>query len=382
MNATDNDKPRMGRFIELDSLRGVAALTVVFHHFKLLWGGTKFSKAIVAFVWIPVKLISAGHEAVILFFLLSGFVLCIPFLRGKAQPYRVFLTRRIFRIYFPYLAALALAVAGDAALHGYLSLSPWFHETWNQPVDWKLVCQHVMFLGKYDNMQFNTAFWSLVIEMRVSIVFPALCLVAMKLKPAHSLALATLLTTACAYLNPFFPDIFEILLTVHYASIFIVGIFLARQQKQISAFYLSLSRPVKFVSLALCTIFYAYGDAIVRREHGLVSDWLPIVGAAGIVIFSLNSGLFRRILLTRPVRFLGEISYSVYLLHGTILFTLVHLLYGRVLLLAILPLYLSLVIGASTAFHYLVERPSMSWGRRAGSYLMPAKPDAAAVPVA
>ena len=47
-----------------------------------------------------------------LFFLLSGFVLSVPYLRGKGQAYPVYLIRRILRIYAPYLAALALAVAG------------------------------------------------------------------------------------------------------------------------------------------------------------------------------------------------------------------------------------------------------------------------------
>jgi peptidoglycan/LPS O-acetylase OafA/YrhL len=54
----------------------------------------------------------------------------------------------------------------------------------------------------------------------------------------------------------------------------------------------------------------------------------------------------------------------MYLVHGTILFALVHLLYGYVPLLAILPLYLLIVIVVSAVFYRIVEAPAMKWGRR------------------
>ncbi len=57
----------------------------------------------------------AGHEAVILFFLLSGFVLTIPYLLPDPPGYLRFLTRRVIRIYVPYLAALMQATASISA---------------------------------------------------------------------------------------------------------------------------------------------------------------------------------------------------------------------------------------------------------------------------
>jgi len=49
-----------------------------------------------------------------LFFLLSAFVLALPYLKGDGLEYPAYLARRVIRIYGPYLFALALAVAGNA----------------------------------------------------------------------------------------------------------------------------------------------------------------------------------------------------------------------------------------------------------------------------
>src|SRR5438105_12280270 len=94
------------RFRELDSLRGLAALIVVFHHFFWMWFYHQTERTDPAFLlFYP---LIAGHESVILFFLLSGFVLSVPYLRGRSQPYGTFLLRRVLRIYCPYFFALVL----------------------------------------------------------------------------------------------------------------------------------------------------------------------------------------------------------------------------------------------------------------------------------
>src|SRR5947209_5678086 len=64
------------RYIELDSLRGLAALTVVVGHFIGVYQNSPWFA-----VWnaSPFRFIGAGHEAVVLFFLLSGFVLAVPY---------------------------------------------------------------------------------------------------------------------------------------------------------------------------------------------------------------------------------------------------------------------------------------------------------------
>jgi peptidoglycan/LPS O-acetylase OafA/YrhL len=361
------------RLEELDSLRGLAALCVVFYHFKLLLNEDALTGMASILYRGPLRLFTAGHEAVILFFILSGFVLSIPAIRAKAQAYPVFVTRRIFRIYFPYIVALALAVSGAATLHTNIPGNAWFHRTWSHPVEWHLVLAHGLFIGQYDTAEFNTAFWSIVVEMRISLVFPALCAFALWLKPAKSLGFAMVLSLGSYLLLHGVPQRHFILAgTTHYAGMFVVGIYLARQQRQMSQLYTSFSRPAKIAVAILCVILFVYSGhffhALMLKRGGtsfiLQSDWLTSLGGAGLILFSLNSESCRRMLLLRPVRFLGQLSYSMYLLHGTVLFALMHLLCGHLTLIAILPLYLVTVMVSSAIFYRFIERPSMEWGRR------------------
>jgi peptidoglycan/LPS O-acetylase OafA/YrhL len=158
------------RFHELDSLRGLAALTVVFHHFSHICS----PEVLHVLDRTPLRLLVAGHQAVILFFLISGFVLTLPYKKEGSLKYRPFLLKRVCRIYLPYLGALAFAILCD--LH-FSSRGPinnyWTELTWSTPVTTHLVVQHILFLGNYDWSQFNTAFWSLVHEMRISLIFPS-----------------------------------------------------------------------------------------------------------------------------------------------------------------------------------------------------------------
>ncbi|OJV41506.1 MAG: hypothetical protein BGO25_17600 [Acidobacteriales bacterium 59-55] len=157
-------------------MRGIAALVVLFHHYTHMFYPSLLTGTGVAAVILSPFI--SGHESVIYFFLLSGFVLSLPFLRGKNRPYPIFVRRRVLRIYGPYLAALALALAGCSLWHSQLGVSGWRAGTWSAPVDLHSVIQHLLFIGDYNYNRYNTAFWSLVYEMRISLIFPLLFLAA------------------------------------------------------------------------------------------------------------------------------------------------------------------------------------------------------------
>lgn len=58
-----------------------------------------------------------GHSAVILFFVLSGFVLSLPFFKGEYKfDYSRYLVKRICRIYIPYLIIIMLAIISKILL--------------------------------------------------------------------------------------------------------------------------------------------------------------------------------------------------------------------------------------------------------------------------
>jgi peptidoglycan/LPS O-acetylase OafA/YrhL len=362
------------RLRELDSLRGLAAITVVFHHFSRICS----PQIIHVLDRTPLRLLVAGHQAVILFFLLSGFVLTLPYKKDDRLNYGPFLLKRVCRLYLPYLGALAFAILCD--LH-FSARNPidnyWIRWTWSAPVTTSLVVQHILFLGNYDWSQFNTAFWSLVYEMRISLVFPFLALAVLRLRAVWVILSAAALSVVFYPLAILFSSILHLssrdaainsMLTLNYAAFFLIGSLMAKHLRAISGWFARLT-AFQAASLALVSLaLYGFSNAssIVQRFHipGDLYDWGTAAGATMLIVFAMNSRPFHNFLTSRTIHHLGQLSYSLYLIHGTILFVLIHTLLGRVPMSILLLIYLSLTLLVTEIFYRLIERPSMLLGRR------------------
>jgi peptidoglycan/LPS O-acetylase OafA/YrhL len=103
------------RLHTLDSLRGLAALAVVFGHCLRVFPefGTRPYPGPVSWAGFvlkrtPLAVLVDGHVAVLIFFVLSGLVLSLPFQQGRMPSYGVFIGKRVARLYPPYLAAVVL----------------------------------------------------------------------------------------------------------------------------------------------------------------------------------------------------------------------------------------------------------------------------------
>lgn len=107
--------PQQGRIHELDGVRAIAILLVIgchYHWFAArLWGLPKFG-------WIGVDV----------FFVLSGYLITSILLRlkGTAQPFRHFYKRRCLRILPPLALALLAIAVGSAVVHDASFFSPRF----------------------------------------------------------------------------------------------------------------------------------------------------------------------------------------------------------------------------------------------------------------
>ena len=89
------------KLLRLEALRGFAAVYVVFHHTlprEILLGSVDIG-----------LLFRFGQEAVILFFLLSGFVIHYSFGRGADKSFGTYFWKRALRIYVPLLVALPMS---------------------------------------------------------------------------------------------------------------------------------------------------------------------------------------------------------------------------------------------------------------------------------
>ncbi|CAG9606583.1 acyltransferase family protein [Pseudoneobacillus rhizosphaerae] len=373
----------MRRYEELDSLRGLAALSVVFCHFLLIYPALDYLNNINNDFWFfkftPLHLLWSGHEAVILFFILSGFVLSLPFYSGKSVDYITFLTKRICRIYLPYIIAVVFSLAGCVVLYnGNLTgLSEWINVRWDDQISLKMIIGYVslIFLPSYSGNEYNPALWSLVHEMRISIIFPIIIFFINRLDWKVSVLTAALLSFLGfvgkqAGLHFLLSDF---LFSLQYLFMFVIGSLMAKHKDCLATQYSKLSRPVHGLALIAGILCYTYSwwffydIKILHLE--VINDWVITLGAAIFIIYSLFSKVTKILLLFKPVHFLGEISYSLYLFHGLVLLSLLHILHDSLSTWIILMCSLFVSIGISTISYYLIEKPSITLGRKIASQL-------------
>jgi peptidoglycan/LPS O-acetylase OafA/YrhL len=372
------------RFLELDAIRGLAAFSVLLHHLLLLWKDEILGSSEPRFrkvLQVLLQPFSAGHEAVVLFFVLSGLVLSIPWIEGRPQSYPVFMIRRIFRIYFPYLVALVCAVAGNAFLFGPVTKSALFRQFWATPPAFSDIVNHLLFLGVYNRDRFDPPIWSLVHELRISIFFPAICMAAMVLKPRRLLAVCAAISLACCWFVVRVPPVSaDILKSLHFCAFFVLGIFIYSNSGWIRERFLRTSLRSRALLLTISLGLYWYGSKFLIDNPWLarqpvnaemLGDWLTAIGAATVIVFGMNSEAFRKFLLRKPLLGLGEMSFSLYLTHFIVILALMHGFYGKInySLLLIACLVASLLF--SRLFFIAVERPSMNLGRRVSRLIQP-----------
>jgi peptidoglycan/LPS O-acetylase OafA/YrhL len=358
------------RFNELDSLRGLAACTVVLGHF-FCGMGVATSLAIGR---SPLRFLTEAHGAVILFFVLSGFVLALPYERSQKAAYWKFSVKRICRLYLPYLGALIMAVTMNYFYHGLDTNEPWINQTWSQKPGGRLIVQHVLFLGDYRWAAFNTAFWSLVYEMRISLIFPFLAIAVMRFPDKWMLAVAiasSLLSfhyyRVCSLLHVN-PPTSQFADTFHYMSFFILGAILAKNREFIKTQYSRLPLFLLIlVTLLAIALYYcllpvpSFTDRVLPLQG--IQDWATAFGSLIVIVLALYAGPLKKFLNHGAINYLGRISYSLYLVHGTVLFTLLYILRGH-LTFSFIPVYLMAVLCLAGVFHNFVEKPAMVLGHK------------------
>jgi peptidoglycan/LPS O-acetylase OafA/YrhL len=352
--------------VALDGLRGVAASVVVFHHwFNALTLPREqrrmlFEGALAPFV--------NGQGAVVVFFVLSGTVLAASLARGRGpSDWPLFYTKRVFRIHPPYLFALLFAWAAS-----FFYVRDFGAERGLTHVMWQMAQVHLapaellaaMLYPSSASGQLSVG-WTLRVEMIFSLLLPLLALAA-RWRRGIPLLAASLATFAVDYA---WGDLW-------YAIDFAAGIVLFQQRDAVARGLRRMPRP-------LHALLPALGLAILCAPHLLgwthaaggilIAGWdrrdifVMAPGAALLVACAMSLPGFEGLLSRAPLRFLGRISFSLYLLHLPILNVLAPRIVSPqlpgspfVLLLALI----AVVLPASIACHRWIEVPSIALGNR------------------
>ncbi len=379
------------RLRSLDSVRGLAALAVVLGHCLLIlpgWSEDRTSLLLQGFhaqrAWIyltPLRLLVAGPAAVLVFFVLSGLVLAMTFVERDGERYPPFLAKRVTRIWLPF----ALAILGSAALMLALGHAPlagvrdWFNETWKPPLGAKMLAKHLAMTGTA--YWLDLPMWSLVHEMRISLVFPALVALTLwnwRMALFASVALAAIATKAVG-LHTHEDTVRSLIKTLQYLFLFVGGIVAAmrirplrRRLERLPGWGRGLLWLLALGALCLAPetteTIYLMRDVVLLYVAG-AGAWL-------LVVMATVEGRGMRVLLGPIPSYLGRISYSLYLTHVIVLVSLVRALHGYAPVWVLLVPGVALSIVTADLMQRFVERPTTEFGRALARRLA-RKPDPA-----
>lgn len=335
----------------LTSTRAFAAIMVFLFHFGR---DTVFYEKFAA-------LFNSGHIAVSYFFVLSGFVLYVTYAHRRVA-YFNFLKKRVARIAPVYWLALGLFVVVYFGCY----LMPY------NAIFTRHLLYSFFFIQAYvplDALCLNTAAWSISVEMLFYLLFPLLLLLIRKSKWTFVvLTVASFIITQIVY-HTFCTRHSDDILNwnrYHYhpfmhVSQFMVGI--------LAGMIFLKVRPANGRWLLVPTVLLAAVIAlIVFQPHGVYYEagmLAPVFGMLIIAIAVNNDRLLR----FRPLVFLGEISYGIYILQFPVL-ELLHWASNRYLKLNEVQLCyfgLAVLVLTATASWHLLERPLRNLVNSAGT---------------
>lgn len=341
------------RLTGLDGLRGVAALVVVFYHVSLV--ARPFLSA-EEWAWLtrtPLKIFTAGTEAVLVFFVLSGLVVTLPALRSGFG-WLGYYGGRMLRLYLPVWASLALAALAIALLPRDLAaVTPgsWLARANALVLSWpQLFSEASLWKASYD---VNNVLWSLRWELVFSLSLPLFVIAARAL--GRTWVLAAALAVACTVTGRLVG--IEALV---YLPVFFLGALMAVRLPELRAGVRAWPRAGRG-ALAVASLSLLIASWVARPVETAIGAqvlWgLAGLGAAGLVVVAVGSPTAERALSSAVPRWLGKTSFSLYLVQAPLIGTLAFALGdAHWKLVAAIAVPACLVVG--WLFYVGVERPT------------------------
>jgi peptidoglycan/LPS O-acetylase OafA/YrhL len=309
----------------LDGLRALAALAVVVCHSWLeVWPiVTQPTYHPSAMAWGQV-LVYAGHFAVDLFIVLSGFCLMLPVVRGDGTLRGGswgFYKRRARRLLPPYYFALAFSLLLIWTLVGRKTGTHWDAAL---PVTFGGLMAHLTLLQNwFDPGQINHAYWSVAVEWWIYALFPLLVFAWRRIGVTATILWTFLAAySACLLLQ----HTRFLAVTPDYLFLFILG--MVGAEIAFGSFGAGASaRRFPWLAGGIALLFIVYGSALFHDQiqkiwfHTYKLDLL--VGAASMMFIVAGcrspQGAFCRALSWQPLFFVGTFAYSIYLVHAPLI---------------------------------------------------------------
>jgi len=329
----------------LTGIRAFAALWVVAHHLRL---GPAYS--FVLPMWLE-RLCGLGYLGVDLFGFLSGFVISYHYAARMAgadrQAVGRYLWVRAVRIVPLHWLALGLLVAARLGAVDFFA-PPLYRQS---DLVQQLLLVHGWGIGRF---AWNLPSWTVSSEWLCYLLFPLTALALVRVRSGAAcaaLAAATLAATALAMVRVGHAD-FNAAMdwgVVRVFGEFTTGCWLER------AWAAGFARRAPWPLVALAAVGAAVAFAVLPLAPAMVACFAVLVYA-----LADQRGILSKLLSSRPLLFLGEASYAIYMMHWPVMRVLGRFVApARTLaeLRTVIALYLAAILAAALAVHLAFEDP-------------------------
>ncbi len=310
MAANTTSGTSASRMVTIDGLRGIAAAMVVVYHLNLTDDPESRVVSVARSLPAGVRTVVGqyGGLGVAVFFVISGFVTAHSVASYIATPrfWVRFTVRRIVRLTPPYYAAIVIAIAVAAASS---ALTGDGFELEGNPFSAGGLIAHLFYAQEALGLdEISSVFWTLCFEMMFYVVYVGLVTLANSISArSHRDGNRLVLVVASA-------------LALFFSLGQVQGEFLpAPWLRTFGTFLLGVHLhnacrgALRWRSLALFVVVYSLGAAVSEPHFKLVAvATLVIIGAAA------RRRRLDRWLGGRGFQFVGQVSYSLYLIHSVV----------------------------------------------------------------
>ncbi len=294
--------PGAGRLRAMEGVRGVSVILVFFVHYVGLTKSLLPEDTLTE--WSGKALALLGNRGVDLFFILSGFLIYGTLIR-KAHDYRKFMARRVERIYPTFLVVLAIylvlsfAVPSESKLPSDLTAAALL-----------LLANILLLPGIFDIEAIITVAWSLSYEFFFYLTVPALVAILglRRWTPRSRIVLQVVTIIATVWVSAYVK-------APHLRMVYFVAGMMVFELVELKALTRVTSAALDVATIGL---FVASLVAVgARWLNGAFALGATLIAFMLLCVVSFRGyGVTYRWLTVSPLRWLGNMSYSYYLIHG------------------------------------------------------------------